>query len=179
MDEGSAAVIAAAFGIAGTLLGSLGGALVAARSARKQVRDQEGAEHRNWLRQERQKAYGALIDACYRTRDALLAIRRARMAGDGSPPRHDVANPLVQEHLASIQAATSVVALIALVGPEQMYRQANRTVTQLQGIGVELFQEREDWFAENTSAMQQFSGQLSAFTQDAHAVIAGDADAAL
>ncbi|MEU2228363.1 hypothetical protein [Streptomyces sp. NPDC018347] len=41
MDQGDAAVWAAALGIAGTPAGALGGALVQGRAIRRQVRDQQ------------------------------------------------------------------------------------------------------------------------------------------
>ncbi|MFZ4203359.1 hypothetical protein ACOZE4_00575 [Streptomyces griseoincarnatus] len=109
MDEGNAAVIAAALGIAGTLFGSLGGAMVAARATRKQVRDQEGAEHRHWLRQERQTAYAALLDACRR---GMEIIRVHLSSGD------EYLNDAVA--LEILSAALEARTVVAIVGPPDM-----------------------------------------------------------
>ncbi|MEU7133963.1 hypothetical protein [Streptomyces sp. NPDC046261] len=80
MDELVIALVAAVFGLAGTVLG----AVVAARAAkagadknaetvRRQVEDQAGAEHAHWLRQQRLNAYEGFLEAW----DECLRLTRA------------------------------------------------------------------------------------------------------
>lgn len=79
MDQGEAAVWAAGLGIAGTLVGALGGAYVQARAGRKQVLDQETVDVRHRVREERRLAFAAVLDRCDDVTAALGPIIVARV----------------------------------------------------------------------------------------------------
>ncbi|MFI9358134.1 hypothetical protein [Streptomyces lydicus] len=59
MDQGQAAVWAAAIGIPGVLLSGV----LSYRAGRRQVRDQGANEHQHWLRQQRQEQYVQFLQA--------------------------------------------------------------------------------------------------------------------
>lgn len=165
MDQGNAAVIAAGLGIAGTLLGSLGGAIVAARATRKQVRDQEGAEHRNWLRQERRASYAALLDACSKGMDIL---RRHALSGGGYLAEETVLNVLGPV----LEART----LVEIAGPVSMERLADEVVdcfigavnTQREMIYPDGATDSEE--RSLNSAIEQYSAARAEFVTGAHSV---------
>jgi hypothetical protein len=87
VDELLIALVAAVFGLAGTVLG----AVVAARATkvgadknaetvRRQVADQAGAEHAHWLRQQRLNAYEGFLEArmsVFVSRGLRLILRMA------------------------------------------------------------------------------------------------------
>ncbi|MGW9070256.1 hypothetical protein ACWGQT_12535 [Streptomyces yangpuensis] len=78
MDQGLSALIAAGFGVVGTMVGGAaavwGAKIGAERSARavgQQVQDQAAAEHAHWLRQQRSEAY-ELFEDSYHEVDRLV-----------------------------------------------------------------------------------------------------------
>ncbi|WP_406467986.1 hypothetical protein [Streptomyces sp. NBC_01594] len=132
MDEGSAAVIAAALGIAGTLFGSLGGAFVAARAARNQVRDQEGAEHRHWLRQERQKAYITFLGHAQQAIEILHATEKLQTSGG------DPLDITLESSKQAISAARGALTAIVMTGPLKVQWKAAELVTGLKEYAKKL-----------------------------------------
>ncbi|MET7719057.1 hypothetical protein [Streptomyces sp. NPDC005407] len=69
MDQGVAALIAAGFGVLGTVVGGAAavwgakiGAERSAQAVKQQVKDQAAAEHAHWLRQQRLEAYERFDD---------------------------------------------------------------------------------------------------------------------
>ncbi|MGW6910278.1 hypothetical protein [Streptomyces sp. NPDC054940] len=78
MDQGDAAVWAAGLGIAGTLLGALGGAWVQARAAHSQVIHQEAADVRTRVRDERRAAFSAILDQIDQVSQAAKEIMECR-----------------------------------------------------------------------------------------------------
>lgn len=85
MDQGQAAVWAAAIGIPGVLLSGV----LSYRAGRRQVRDQGVNEHLHWLRQQRQEHYVRFLQAlhlCLMALDAhtkaVVATTRAVAAGE-------------------------------------------------------------------------------------------------
>ncbi|WP_336323238.1 hypothetical protein [Streptomyces lavendofoliae] len=92
MDQGLAAVLAA--GVAATV--TLGGAVIAYRAGRRQVRDQGSIEHAHWLRGQREQAYLNFLASCEK---ATAAGRLRRDLWE----RIEVENPDA-ETLAQLQA---------------------------------------------------------------------------
>lgn len=77
MDQGQAAVWAAAIGIPGVLLSGV----LSYRAGRRQVRDQGVNEHLHWLRQQRQEYYVRFLQALHVCLDAVDAHTDAVVAG--------------------------------------------------------------------------------------------------
>ncbi|MFJ3672271.1 hypothetical protein ACIPSE_38025 [Streptomyces sp. NPDC090106] len=118
MDQGNAAVWASALGIAGTLLGALGGAFVQARSTRRQVADQEAADVRHRLRDERRAAYASFLDQRDAVQSELGPITTVRMSPEWREgiDRRELWAPANVSLTALQRCATTV----AITGPDDM-----------------------------------------------------------
>lgn len=118
VDQGDAAVWAAALGIAGTLLGALGGALVQGRAIRRQVRDQEAADIRHRLREERRAAFVAVLDRCGDVEAVLppVVAARARPDWDEEADHRDLWAPVN----AALEALRRSVVTVSVTGPDSM-----------------------------------------------------------
>lgn len=69
MDQGQAAIRAAAIGVPGVLLSGV----LSYRAGRRQVRDQGVNEHRHWLRQQRQEYYVRFLQVLHVTLRVITA----------------------------------------------------------------------------------------------------------
>lgn len=118
MDQGDAAVWAAALGIAGTLVGALGGALTQGGVIRRQVRDQEAVDVRHRLRQERQVAFAAVLDRCAEVETSFNPIIVARVSPDWRD--EDDHRELWAPTNAALGALQRAVTAVAIAGPDRM-----------------------------------------------------------
>ncbi|NEC77148.1 hypothetical protein [Streptomyces rochei] len=94
MDQGQAAIWAAAIGVPGVLLSGV----LSYRAGRRQVRDQGANEHLQWLRQQRQERYvGFLqaVDLCLKALEAhsgaLVSLSDQLDAGEVDAATYDFA----------------------------------------------------------------------------------------
>ncbi|WKX71289.1 hypothetical protein [Streptomyces sp. XD-27] len=118
MDQGDAAVWAAALGIAGTLTGALGGALVQGWAIRRQVRDQEAVDVRHRLREERQAAFAAVLDQCGEVEATFgpIVAARARPDWDEDADHQELWAPTN----AALDALQRSVTTVTITGPDRM-----------------------------------------------------------
>ncbi|MFF9704683.1 hypothetical protein ACF1FE_26380 [Streptomyces griseofuscus] len=171
MDQGDAAVWAAALGIAGTLAGALGGAVVQGRVTRRQVRDQEAVDLRHRLRQERQAAFAAVLDRCTEIETALTPVVLAYTCeGDWQGAADSVLWAPVDAALPALQRAVTAV---AITGPDSMASRASAIQVAMLAKAntwrlAEDFLERARLFAENTRALEQAQRD---FIQEARTVL--------
>jgi hypothetical protein len=82
MDHETVTLWLTGLGIAGTLGAGLGSALIQRSIARRQVRDQEAADVRRSLRDERRAAYATVLDCCDEVDAALDPVIAARFQPD-------------------------------------------------------------------------------------------------
>ncbi|MFD3381940.1 hypothetical protein [Streptomyces sp. NPDC058697] len=113
MDQGDAAVWAGAIAGATGVGGALVGALVTARSLRRQIRDQEGVDQRKNLWQERRDAYFALLEA-----HGLFVDAWATLDGELGYERTDLS--LLESVHTAAAAVVRCRARIPLVGPRTL-----------------------------------------------------------
>ncbi|MFE4855869.1 hypothetical protein [Streptomyces sp. NPDC056670] len=129
MDELLIALVAAAFGLAGTVVG----AVVAARAAkagadknaetvRRQVEDQATVEHAHWLRQQRLTAYEGFLEAW----DECLRLTRA------SADPHESDPPGVEPLRAAAGRMAERARRIALLGPPAVTQAAEELAETMQ-----------------------------------------------
>ncbi|MFI9240968.1 hypothetical protein [Streptomyces sp. NPDC053079] len=121
MDQGVATVWAAGIGVAGLVLGTLGGAFAGAATSRRQARDQakeQGeVELAHWLRAQRQAAYTTVISISQRLMDeARPLIKYERLDKLGEEERRDAWSKLTPV-LNELRRASAAV---AVVGPDEM-----------------------------------------------------------
>ncbi|MCX5097471.1 hypothetical protein OOK36_54420 [Streptomyces sp. NBC_00365] len=123
MDQGDAAVWAAALGIAGTLAGALGGALVQGRAIRRQVRDQEAVNIRHQLREERRAAFAAILDRCSEVEPTFgpIIVARARPDWDDDADHGELWTPTNT----ALDALQWAVTTVSITGPDHMAHLAN------------------------------------------------------
>jgi hypothetical protein len=121
LDQGTAAVIASGFGIAGTLGGALGGAWFASRAALRQVGAQEAVDVRHRLRDERRAAFSAVLDQCDAVAAAVNPVILARMATDTDPETRRSAWNALNEALRALDRAVTAV---EITGPDEVHRAA-------------------------------------------------------
>jgi hypothetical protein len=120
MDQGTAAVIAAGLGIAGTLGGALGGTWLAGRTALRQVRVQEAADLRHKLRDERRAAFTSCVERRNEVIDNLGRATRAHLRGDDQDSI-DVLWEECRERLSMLQGA---VAAVEIAGTDEAFLHA-------------------------------------------------------
>ncbi|WP_318205808.1 hypothetical protein [Streptomyces sp. SCL15-4] len=172
MDQGDAAVWAAALGIAGTLMGALGGALVQGRVIRRQVRDQEAVDIRHRLRQERQTAFAAVLDRCSEVETSFGPIIMARARPDW---RDDADHrELWDPTNAALDALQRAVTAVAITGPDRMadlaatIHEAVTAKANTMRMPAASFDQRVRMYAEHSTLLEE--AQRS-FVQEARTVL--------
>ncbi|MFF0009989.1 hypothetical protein [Streptomyces sp. NPDC005374] len=117
MKELVLALVAAVFGLAGTIVGARAakkGALISAEVTLQQVRDQANVDHAHWLRQQRLQAYEGFLaawDECLRIVDSV------GLPGNSDPPG---INPLKEATGRMAERARR----IDILGPAEVARAA-------------------------------------------------------
>ncbi|MEU4985988.1 hypothetical protein [Streptomyces sp. NPDC021969] len=157
MDQGLVAIvtggIAAVAGVGGTAIG----ALVAAKGARNQVRDQGAVEHAHWLRQGRNSAYQSFLESLYAVDIALgvavHALNHPAPEGDG---RDAVTAAIAELRRLQWQVIT--------IGPRQMgelaaraYETAQHTVAAMASAHA---QREYESFARYVDEARQYQQQV-------------------
>lgn len=176
MDQGDAAVWAAALGIAGTLAGALGGALVQSRVIRRQVRDQEAVDVRHRLREERQAAFAAVLDRCSETEATFgpIIVARVQPGWDDDASHQELWAPAN----AALDALQRAVTAVAITGPDSMadlasaIHEAVRAEANAMRLPAADFAQRARMFGEHSTALEQARRD---FIQEARAVLAAPA----
>ncbi|WP_147972794.1 hypothetical protein [Streptomyces sp. col6] len=129
VDELLIALVAAVFGLAGTVVGAVVAARAAkagadknAETARRQVEDQATAEHAHWLRQQRLTAYEGFLEAW----DECLRLTRA------SADPHESDPPGVEPLRAAAGHMAERARRIALLGPPAVTQAAEELAETMQ-----------------------------------------------
>ncbi|MFE9642669.1 hypothetical protein ACFYO0_00620 [Streptomyces sp. NPDC006365] len=118
MDQGNAIIWATGLGIGGTLSAGLIGPLLHARTARRQAQDQQAAQVRNRLRDERRAAFATFLDQCEAFRQSMNSFIEARMAVEW---RIEVDNrQLWEPATAALGALRRTATNVAITGPAPM-----------------------------------------------------------
>ncbi|WP_030609123.1 hypothetical protein [Streptomyces sclerotialus] len=130
MDQGTAALLGASVGVAGTVLASA----ITGWSTRQQVRAQAKAEHAHWRRQVRRDAYGAFLAPASEARNALKIAGRA-FVGDRDLEEIDRNLQRAHDQLALAQGAWAV---LAIEGPEEVEQAARSVYTTLRSMQTTL-----------------------------------------
>ncbi|MBJ6636919.1 hypothetical protein H4K36_01200 [Streptomyces sp. DHE7-1] len=115
MNQGDAAIWAAGMGIAGTLAAALGGPLLQARAARRQTREQEKADVRQRLREERQTAFKAVLDASDAVQRSINAVIETRVTSASESPSDEAS--LWSEVDTALDRLYQAATLVAITGP--------------------------------------------------------------
>ncbi|MFI5977731.1 hypothetical protein [Streptomyces sp. NPDC051452] len=176
MDQGDAAVWAAALGIAGTLAGALGGAIVQGRLIRRQVQDQEAVDVRHRLREERQAAFVAVLDRCSEAEATFSSIIVARVqpGWDDDADHRELWAPTN----AALEALRRAVTAVAITGPDSMADLASaiHEAVQAKANAMRLpaadFAQRVRMFGEHSTVLEQAQRN---FIRQARAVLAAPA----
>lgn len=172
MDQGDAAVWAAALGIAGTLAGALGGAVVQSRASRRQIRDQEAVDVRHRLRQERQAACAAVLDRCAEV-DATfppIVVARARPDWDDQADHQELWAPTN----AALRELRRCVTTVAITGPDRMADLARAMVEEVTAMANAMrmpaadLEQRVRVFGEHRTALARVTRD---FVEEARAVL--------
>lgn len=193
MDQGIAAVLAGGFGLVGAVAGAFAGGIWAVRgakiggskaveAARLQIEGQAAAEQLQWVRGQRQQAYGQLLDAQSAVEDTLA--RAAPGIRAGGRLSDEARDELTQRSL-TLQKCTRQ---IALWGPEEVIRlahalavstiEATQALRQAQGGGAPTSGgSRREW-AHWDRANQEMTQAHSLFLERAGAVIRAPSQAA-
>lgn len=119
---------AAGLGIVGTLVGALGGGLLQARAVRRQVMDQEAAEVRHRLRDERKAAFISLLDKYEAFDQAITPLLMAHQTGETLV--EDVAADVwrdVEEALVALGRARSEVDVAGTARISQLAEELQRS----------------------------------------------------
>jgi hypothetical protein len=173
MEQGDATVWAAGLGIIGTLTGALGGAWLQGLSARRQLKGQQAAQVKHWLREERQAAFAAVLNRCDQVVEALGPIITARVQPDWE--EHDSHRELWAPANAALRALQRSATTVAITGPDRMVELASAihdaVLAQANWMRVpELeFDERTKAFAQAGVALED---ACRSFAQEARAVLA-------
>ncbi len=123
MDSGDAAVWAAAVAAMAGVGGTAVGAWFTARSLRHQVEDQARAEHRQWLRSERQRTYSEVLAGHAALQEALTQIVFALHEGRDVAPLETAAGEKARV-LLDVLAATVLIGTIEVVDASDQVRSA-------------------------------------------------------
>lgn len=173
MDQGDAAVWAAALGIAGTLAGALGGALVQGRALRRQVRDQEAVDVRHRLRDERRAAFAVVLDRCREVEATFgpIVVARVRPDWDDNADHRDLFAPT----RAALNALEQSVTAVAITGPDRMadlasaiHKEARAKANAMSRPAADLAQ-RVRMFGEHSTTLEAARHD---FIQEARTVLA-------
>jgi hypothetical protein len=177
MDQGLVAIltggIAAVAGVGGTAVG----ALVAAKGARNQVRDQGAIEHAQWLRQARSSAYQSFLESLYAVDVALgVAVDAVAYPRAGEDDGRDALAAAIAE-LRRLQWQ------VITIGPRHMgecavraYEMAQHTVAAIISANVAGDGERyEAYVNEAGECRVQVLRLRAAFAEDASTVLSSPA----
>ncbi|MEU0677345.1 hypothetical protein ABZ330_31510 [Streptomyces sp. NPDC006172] len=186
MDQGQAAVLAAAIGIPGVLLSGV----LSYRAGRRQVRDQGVNEHLHWLRQQRQEHYVRFLQAlqlCLKVLEehtkpvveATQAVEEGSLEVDSDDYQRLYSPPEVIEKLETLGDMREA---IRMLGPEEIDKQADavlRAVTLRWGSHNYLLNAHVTREAQNIEAAWEnmadtsdaTSETLRAFVQAARSVL--------
>ncbi|GAA2321018.1 hypothetical protein GCM10010234_78630 [Streptomyces hawaiiensis] len=176
MDQGLVGIvtggIAAVAGVGGTAIG----ALVAAKSARNQVRDQGAVEHAQWLRQGRSSAYQSFMESLYAVD---LALGFAVDAAARTDPEGDGREALT----AAIAELRRLQWQVITIGPKQMgelaaraYGMAQHSVAAISSAYVHRANESyEVYLNEARDFQQQVLAVRAAFAEEASSVLSSPA----
>ncbi|MFG7946612.1 hypothetical protein [Streptomyces cacaoi] len=156
MSETLVALIAASFGLIGTIVGSVATARATKAGANKsaeamltQVSDQANNEHGHWLRQQRLTAYEIFLDAwdeCTRTRTMLAR---------SSPATDEQCDSLREELRKAASRMLEQSRRLSLLGPDKV-TQATATIAKATLANIE----REDKFGRTTKeTLKRLKGQ--------------------
>lgn len=179
MDQGSAAVWAAGFGVLGTLAGSLGGAYLQRKAALQQVREQAAAEARRQLRDERRTAFATVLDRLDAVGVTLNQIvearaqpdwRDAEAGGELSARQREVWEPAD----AALRALRRAAWTLAVTGPDAMADLATEIHKASAARVLLALRSTDEWEAvraELTAAGAQLDDLRSRFIQGAQAVL--------
>ncbi|MFD5481253.1 hypothetical protein [Streptomyces hawaiiensis] len=133
MDQGQAAIWAAAIGVPGVLLSGV----LSYRAGRRQVRDQGANEHLQWLRQQRQERYvGFLqtVDLCLKALEIhsgdLVSLSDQLDSGDVDAAAYDFAPLYIpRDVLRSIEELAKSRDSLLMLGPDEVDDRAQALFT--------------------------------------------------
>lgn len=135
MDQGQAAIWAAAIAVPGVLLSGV----LSYRAGRRQVRDQGVIEHLHWLRQQRQEHYVRFLQAlhlCLKTLDAhtdvVVAATQAAEVGEldvGSDDYQRLYSPV--EVIEQLETLDEIGEGIRMLGPDEVDERADGVLRAL------------------------------------------------
>ncbi|UKY47869.1 hypothetical protein [Streptomyces inhibens] len=114
MDEGKAALYAAIIGFAAAIIGAAVGGWASWRAARHQVVGGAKNEHRHWVRQERRRAYGQVIQAVQELSHGERALPNPDVPPNDYTQSQDIGNTLLELQKAVIVACEEAY----IFGPE-------------------------------------------------------------
>lgn len=176
MDQGNTALWVAGLGISGTLLGTMGGAAVQGWVSRRQIRDQEAADTRRWLREQRQAAYITVLECGDRIEEVMRAILGARIFENGADDNADIG-----EHEQALRQANrdfgKAVIRVAAAGPGYIadlaedFRMAASTMSEDMWGGVR----RDDWLERLEIAITELEDARYEFVVGIQAELSGRA----
>jgi hypothetical protein len=173
MDQGVAAVWAAGLGIAGTLLGALGGSLVQARATRKQVIHQEEADVRLRIRDERRAAYSAVLDHYDRAKRAVGEVMQYRT--DHDAPSSGVPEDLRKTEREAVEDLQRAVMDVTIAGPPRMASLAERVLAAEWSLVIAVTDGRLDYQERvrgYNNALDEGRDARRHFVEEAHRVLA-------
>ncbi|MFJ6082737.1 hypothetical protein ACIQI8_15165 [Streptomyces sp. NPDC092369] len=135
MDQGQAAIWAAAIGVPGVLLSGV----LSYRAGRRQVRDQGANEHLQWLRQQRQERYvGFLqaVDLCLKALEAhsgdLVSLSDRLESGDVDAATYDFARLYIpRDVLLRVDDLGKSRDSLLMLGPEEVDERAEALFTSV------------------------------------------------
>jgi hypothetical protein len=108
-------------GIAGTLLGALGGAAVQGRAARRQAAAQEEIEVRHRVRDERRAAFAGFLEHCNQAKRSHFNMVQFH---ELSQPRgsRELPDNLQAADRDAVEGLTRAGAMVAITGPDEIHR---------------------------------------------------------
>lgn len=186
MDQGIAAVLAGGIGLVGAVAGAFAGGVWAVRgakiggfkaveAARLQVEGQVAAEHFQWVRSQRQQAYGQLLDAQTAVEDALAKAAPGIRAGGRLSEEARV--ELTERALVMRSRSRQ----LALWGPDEAVRlayeltlstlAASQALRTAQGVGVPSPGSQSQAWVQWDRANREMTSAHSAFVDRAGAII--------
>ncbi|MGW6456991.1 hypothetical protein ACWF94_13900 [Streptomyces sp. NPDC055078] len=174
MNEGLAAIVAAAFGLVGAAIGgsaAVWGARATAASLLQQVQAQAVAEHGHWRRGTRQDAYEAYIAALHDMHDALLSWHRSATAAPPATAPPAPPDSYTDRRDTLLRAGFRV----EVAGPERMDRLATTAHDRLSDLADLLHRDGARWDPaserEWEAAARQCEAAFESFTAGAREVL--------
>jgi len=170
----SSEVLLASLGIAGTLIGALGGAALAAWATLRQVRAQATVDHARWLQGQRQEAYVTLLAACEEVaRSAEEPMQRRLDETYASADYEAMWNPTGR----AFAEAKCALVRVSIVGPPtmdtasaQLFDQAVVATNQVSGAA----DDDPDFFvilSKYRHALKDFDAQQREFASQAQKIL--------